>query len=85
VSRWSWASREAHLFEERFTSRATLAHVRPTHARAGIEIDPQLVRVIEIAGADGVRVQLDAAQVDDPGEPRRIVDDNLFRGAARRK
>ena len=32
-----------------------------------------------------MRVQLDAAQVDDPGEPRRIVDDDLFGGAARGK
>ena len=54
-------------------------------ARAGIEIDPQLVRVIEIARAHGVRMQLDAAQIDDPGEPRRIVDDHLFGGAARRE
>ncbi len=30
-------------------------------------------------------MQLDAAQVDDPGEPGRIIDHDLFRGAARRE
>ena len=66
-----------------FTSRATRADVRPTDAGAWIEIDAQLVGVLEIAGAHGVRMQLDAAQVDDPGEPGRVVDDYLFGCAAR--
>ena len=30
-------------------------------------------------------VQFDAPQVDDPGKPGRIVDDNLFGGSAGRK
>ena len=30
-------------------------------------------------------MELDAAQIDDPGEPGRIVDYHLFRGSARRK
>ena len=54
-------------------------------AGARIEIDPQFVRMIEIARAHRVRMQLDAAQIDDPRQPRRIVDDDLFRGAARRE
>ena len=41
--------------------------------------------MIEIAGAHRVRVQLDAAEVDDPGEARRVVDDDLLGGAARRE
>ncbi len=32
-----------------------------------------------------MRMQLDAAQVDDPGQPGRIIDDDFFRGAARRE
>ena len=32
-----------------------------------------------------MRVQLDAAEIDDPREPRRVVDDDLFRGAAGRE
>jgi hypothetical protein len=39
--------------------------------------------VIEIAGPYGMRMELDAAQVYDPGEPRRVIDDDLLRFAAR--
>jgi hypothetical protein len=56
-----------------FTSSATRTHVRPSHARPRIEIDAQLVGMLEVAGAHRVRVQLDAAEVDDPGQPRRVV------------
>ena len=36
-------------------------------------------------GAYRVRMQLDAAQVDDPREPRRIIDHDLFGSASRRE
>ena len=49
----------------------------------GIEIDAQLVGVLEVGRAHRVRVQLDAAEVHDPGEPGRVVDDHLLGGAAR--
>ena len=77
--------RKPHLFEQRLHFQRDRAHIRPTDARARIEIDAQLVRMIEIAGAHRMRMQLDAAQIDDPGEPRRIIDHDLFRGAARRE
>ena len=68
-----------------FTSSAT----RRTSAQAtpgvGIEIDAQLVGMIEIAGAHRVRMQLDAAEVDDPGEAGRVVDHDLLGGAPGRK
>jgi hypothetical protein len=41
--------------------------------------------VLQIAAACGVRVELDAAQVNDPGESGRIIDDNLFRRATGRE
>ena len=74
-----------HLLEQRLHFERDTAHVRPDDAGTRIEIDAQLVRVLEIAGAHRVRMELDAAQVDDPREPRRIIDDDLFRGAARRE
>ena len=51
---------------------------------AGIEVDAQLVGMIEVVGAHGVRVQVDAAEVHDPEELRRVAHDDLVRGAARR-
>ena len=38
--------------------------------------------MVEIGGADGVRMELDAAEVDDPGQAGGVVDDELFGGAA---
>src|SRR5438132_4752323 len=38
--------------------------------------------MVEIGGADGMGVQLDAAEVDDPGESGRVVDDDLLGSAA---
>ena len=61
------------------------AHVVPITPGPGIEIDAQLVGMIEIAGAHRMRMQLDAAEVHDPREPSRIVDHDLFGGAARGK
>ena len=55
------------------------------NAGTWVQIDPQFVRVIEITGADGVRVQFDAAEVDDPSQSRRIIDNYLFRRTARRE
>ena len=63
-------------------TRRTSAHATPG---VGIEIDAQLVGMIEIAGAHRVRMQLDAAEVDDPGEAGGVVDDHLLGGAPRRK
>src|SRR3990172_7164215 len=44
------------------------ADLRPGDARHGVEVDPQLVGVIEVVGADRVRVEIDTAEVRHPGE-----------------
>jgi hypothetical protein len=41
--------------------------------------------MIQIARADRMGVELDAAQVHDPCEPGRLIDDDLLGGAARRE
>src|SRR5215831_18888842 len=41
--------------------------------------------MVKIAGANWMRMQLNAAQVHDPGEPRDVIDDNFLRGSPRRK
>ncbi len=33
--------------------------------------------MVEVVRPDGVRVQVETAEIDDPGEPRRVVDDDL--------
>jgi hypothetical protein len=76
---------KAHLVQQRLHLERHCAHVRPTDARTRIEIDPQLVRMTEVAGAHRMRMQLDATKIDHPRKPRRIVDNDFFRGASRRK
>ncbi len=65
------------------TTCATWRSLRPCHARHRIEVHPQLVRVIQILGADRMRVQLEAGQVREPGE-RRGVARHHFVGASSR-
>src|SRR5437667_12586614 len=61
------------------------AHIFEAHTRAGVEIHSQLIGMIEIVCADGMRIQIDASEVDDPEELCGVADDNLSRRAAGRK
>ena len=54
------------------------AHVGEGDAGTGIEVDAQLVGVVQVGRAHRVRVELEAAEVRDPGETRRVVDDQLL-------
>ena len=56
--------------------------VVPGDAGDRVEVDPQLVGMVEVVGADRVRVEVDAAEVGDPGEAGRIVDHDLVGGPA---
>jgi hypothetical protein len=62
-----------------------LAELRPRHARHRIEIHPQLVRMIQILGADRMRVQLEAGEVREPGERRGVAWHHFFRASSRWK
>lgn len=66
---------------------ANTSHAMTTPAsRVGpprvIQIDAQLVRVIEVAGVDRMRMQLEAPEVHDPHQARGVVDDHLLGGAS---
>jgi hypothetical protein len=65
------------------TSLATSATA--TDAGHRIKVHPQLVGMIKVAGADRMRVEVDAAQVRHPGELRRVPDDHLLGGAPGRE
>jgi hypothetical protein len=67
------------------TSIATLAHVFERDPRHRVEVDAKLVGVLEVVGADRVRVEVDAAEVDDPEQLRGVAHDDLARGAPRRE
>src|SRR6185312_6872127 len=52
-------------------------HLRPPDAGVGVEVDAQLVGVVEVGRVNGVRVQLETAEVDHPGQLRRVTQDDL--------
>ena len=60
-----------------------LTHLVPRHARHGIEIDAQLVGMIEIVGAHGMRMQLQAGEVGHPDERGRVSRHHLLGRATR--
>ena len=62
-----------------------LADLRPRDAGHRIEIDAQLVGMIEIVGANRMRVQLEAREIRHPRQRRRVARHDFFGGAARRK
>src|SRR4030095_4819036 len=76
---------QAQLVEQRLHFECHAAYVRPRHARPWIEIHAQLVRVLERTRAHRMRMELEAAGLHAPGDPRRVVDDDLFGGAPRWK
>ena len=62
-----------------------LPHLRPRHARHRIEIDAQFVRMIQVVGADGMRVQFQAPEVGHPCESGRLARHHFLGRASGRK
>ena len=73
---------QAHFFEQRFHFHGHAAHVVPANARTGIEVHAHFVGMIQVAGAHGMGVEFQAAEVHDPGQPGGVIHDHLFGGAA---
>ena len=89
-----WMPREPDVFgqptrpdvlERLLAGHRHVADLRPLDAGDRVEVDAQLVGMVEVVGADGVGVEVDAAEVDDPDQGRRVVDDDLVGGPARRE
>src|SRR4029077_17380566 len=74
-----------NFFEKPLHFESDPSHVAPSDPRNRIEIDAQFVRMLKISGADCVRVQFDATQIDYPGEPGSVIHHDLFRCSARRE
>ena len=81
-----WIPREPDVFGQPTSPTASSASLQTIatsricdHVDAGhrVEVDPQLVGMVEVVGADRVRVQVDAAEVGDPGQPGDLVEDDL--------
>ena len=64
---------QAEVLERRPDHAGDLANLRPLHAGHRIEIDAQLVGMVEVVGANRVRVQFEAGEVGHPHERRRLA------------
>ncbi len=71
------------IVEHRPDDRGDLLDLFPGHARHGVQVDAQLVGMIEILGADRMRMKLEASQICEPGQRRRITRYHLLRSTAR--
>ena len=73
---------QAKLLEQRLRFGSHATYIIPLNSRSWIQIDPELVGMVQIARGDGMRVQLDAAEIDDPGQAGGVIDDEFVGGAA---
>ena len=87
-----WIPRDPEVFGQPMSPTASsasrsrhrnVADLRPLDAGHRVEIDPQLIGMVEVVGADGMRVQIDTAEVHDPRQSRRLVHDDLVGGSPR--
>ena len=65
---------QAHVVENVLRHQRHLAHLRPGDPGHGVEVDAKLVRVVEVVGSDGMRVEVDAPEVDHPGQLSSVRD-----------
>ena len=72
---------ETVLAQDLAREHGHLPHLGPGHAGHRIEIDAQLVGMIEVVRAHRVRVEIDATEVDDPGELGRVAQHHFAGGA----
>src|SRR6185503_1954721 len=76
---------EAEVGQDLPSDPGHVLDLTPLDARHRVEVDPELVGMVEVFGADRVRMELQASQVRHPGERGRIAWYDLFRRAAGRK
>src|SRR5678815_1459030 len=73
------------FLEQRPDFKRDATYIGPGDTGTGIEIHPQLVGMLQIAGTHGMRVQFNAAQVYNPRKAGRIIDYDFLRSTTRRK
>lgn len=73
---------QSHFLEECVHFEGDSADVGPSDTGAGIQVNSQFIGVVEIGRAYRVRVEFQAAEINDPGKAGGIVDDDFLGGAA---
>src|SRR6202020_388036 len=73
------------LFQECLYLDCDSTYIGPANSWNWIKINPQLVWMFQIASANRMRVEFNAAEVNDPCQARRIINHYFFRGSAQGK
>ena len=76
---------ELELLEHLVHEESHLAHLWPLYARNRIQVHAQLVRMIEIFGSHGMRMELQACQIGEPRERGSVARYHLVGTAPRRE
>jgi hypothetical protein len=76
---------EAEVLDHFLCHHGNLSNLGPLHPAHGIEIDTELIGVIQVLRAHGMRVEIDTAQVDHPRQLGGVGDHDLVRSASRGK
>ena len=76
---------EADIFEDLPGRKGDLADLLPPHTGHRVQVHAQLVRMIEIIRPDRMRVEVDAAEVDDPGKGGVVAHNDLVGCPTRRE
>jgi hypothetical protein len=71
--------------ERRIDHVRHLPYLVPLHSGHWVEVDPQLVRMIQVVGSNWMGMQLQATEIGEPGECRRIAGNYFVRASARGK
>src|SRR6266545_3170818 len=66
---------QAEVLEHLPGHQGHVEYLRPGHPGHRVEVDPELVGMVEVVGAHRVGVQVDATEVDHPGELGGVPDD----------
>jgi hypothetical protein len=77
-----WPATQAGLLQERLYFKRYARYIRPADSGNRVKINPQFVRMFQVAGANGMGVEFDTAEVDDPCQACCIINHYLFRPSA---
>ncbi|SHT56184.1 Uncharacterised protein [Mycobacteroides abscessus subsp. abscessus] len=72
------------IFQHPANDKRDIQDLAPWHPRHRVQVDAQLVGVVQVIGTHRMRIEIDTAEVDHPGQRCRIGDDGLPGGGPAR-
>src|SRR5579871_5375947 len=73
-----WPAVQACLLQKTLHLKRDSTYISPCDSWNRIKVNPQLVRMLQIACSNGMGMEFDAAEVDYPRKARRIIHHDFF-------